>query len=198
MREDASRVAAISVMLRTMKSSSCAASRRWRWRSSARISSSACAMSSPSPTLISDRADLARVDAAGADDALPRRPEGDDDDVVLVLAAAGLTLARQHADHGEGHVADADHLADRVALVEQHARHGRAEHHHLGAAVDLLGGKRRPCARVPVARIEEAGVDALHDRRPVEIAGDDLAGRARSAPRRTAGISVSSACASSW
>ena len=65
--------------------------------------------------------------------------------VVLVLAHAGLALARHHADDGEWLVVDANNLADRidVGAEELFVDHG-AEHGDLRRGRDIHGAKKAP------------------------------------------------------
>ena len=65
------------------------------------------------------------------------------DDVVVVLAHRRLALRAEHADHREGHVADAHGLAERIGPVaEQLVDHGLAEHRDLARRC-----RRRPAVK---------------------------------------------------
>ena len=69
--------------------------------------------------------------------------DGQQDDVVLILPGRRLALGHQRAHHGEGHLLDADHLADRVRAVEQIVDHGLAEQRDFGVGIDVLVGEGR-------------------------------------------------------
>ena len=83
-------------------------------------------------------------------------------------------LRLEHADHGEGHLLD----ADRSGRRDRRRRTGSApavwpEQRDLGRAVHVLRARAagRSTTR-PVARLEVVGGDALDDRGPVEVAED--------------------------
>ena len=80
-----------------------------------------------------------------AQDALLRGGKGDQDEIVLILAAAGIALGRQHADHRQRHVFDQHGGADRIGiLAEQIIHDGLAEDADHGAVMFVLGVKSRP------------------------------------------------------
>ena len=56
------------------------------------------------------------LDEGDAAHLLHHRRVGHEDDIVLVLAHARLSLAGHDAEDGEGQIVDANHLADRIAV----------------------------------------------------------------------------------
>ena len=159
----------ISLMLRTVKSSSSPSAMRWRARSSAVTRSDSA---SDGGRVVQREDDLIhRAERLGPQDPALGGGEGHEHDVVLILPPARLALARQHADHAKRHVLHADGGVDRVlARAEQLVDHGLPEQRHLGAAVLLRLGERSARAHPPVADLEEARGAALHAGRPVAIA----------------------------
>ena len=125
---------------------------------------------------------------------------GRDHEVVLVLAPLALSLGGEDAEHPEGHVAHADHLADRVA------GRGRAScatvapsRQTFSATSTSRAVKLAPVGDRPVAHGQEVLVAALDLGVPVVVAGDHLgpAAHARASSRPMVGISRAIASASS-
>ena len=157
-RLEASCAAITSCRLRSEKSSSAPAWRRWRWRSSA------------AHLLLHDLGvdAVGGLDPDGAHGAVARRARGAEhaaargldrhqDQVVLVGAHHALALGVEHADHGERHALDADRLVERVGGAEQLLRHRRADQRHLGGAghlgrLEAAPGDQRPLPHVEVLR----------------------------------------------
>ena len=137
-----------------LKSSSCPACRRWRWRSSSRMPSSADFMLWPSRTFTRHRADALEAPAAHALDAVAEGRQRHDDHVVLVLPDRVLALAREHADDRQRHLLDADGLVDRVGLAEQLLGDRLADDRHLARAGDLAGLEDAALGERPVAHLE--------------------------------------------
>ena len=104
---------------------------------------------------------------------LDRRVRGGDE-VVLVLAPLALAFGGEDAEHAEGKVLDADHLAHRIGVREEGLGHRRAQQ------ADLLRGEhipRRevgPVAQHPVAHADVFFVAALDRRVPVLVARHHL------------------------
>ena len=132
---------------------------------------------------------LADLDENGADGALlggvaPQYPVaggGDrhQDHVVLVLAQQALALAAEGADHHERHLADADHLPERVAIAEQVAYHRFAEQRDLGRAGEIRRVETLAGGDHPIAHLEMLGRDPVEHCRPVVVARHHLAGAAQ-------------------
>ena len=53
-----------------------------------------------------------------------------------------------------GHIPDADDLAQRVVVREEIVGDGLADHAHLGGAAHVLVGEHRPLRERPVADVE--------------------------------------------
>src|SRR5437016_11422226 len=98
-----------------------------------------------------------------------------EDCVVLIGAAEGLPFAGEDSDHLAGHVLDADLLADHgSARDEQLLHYGLAENADLRGRGVLLAPKGMALGERPVADLEVGGSRALHLRKPVLVAVDDL------------------------
>ena len=120
--------------------------------------------------------DIDGADVGDAHEAFLSRRQGDDDDIVLVLAHGGLTLAFQDADDFVRLVVDADVLADRVDFVKEVGSDGRADDGDAVARVEVVLGDEG-------ARLDDEGADVQVFRRdavdrciPVLVAVDDLIG----------------------
>ena len=118
------------------------------------------------------------LDELDAAQLLHHRRVRDVDQVILILAHAGLALARHHADHREWLVVDADDLADRIHVgAKQLFVHDGAEHRDLGCGRDIHRRKEGAVGRRPRSNQRQIDIGALHLRAPVHVAGDDLAAR---------------------
>ena len=105
---------------------------------------SSCARSTCS---FDDAAAMIMPTARRAQQFLPDRLVGGDDDVVLVLPHHRAALRLQDADDAEGHVLDPDRLADRVLVAEELSRR-LPEHADLRRrAVVRLGEELAPLRR---------------------------------------------------
>ena len=120
--------------------------------------------------------DVDGADVGNAHEAFLGRRQGDDDDIVLVLAHGGLALAFQDADDLVRLVVDADVLADRVGFVEEVGRDRRPDDGDAVARVEVALSDEG-------ARLDDEGADVQVFRRdavdrciPVLVAVDDLIG----------------------
>ena len=183
MRLEASCACRTSDRLRSVKSSSWPGCSRWRWRSRSRI----CAFGFLHVVAVA-HLDRDRADARAAWPAF-RRARG----CARWRSASGstsswswpdqaLALALEHADDGERHLADADHLADRIGVAEQVAsRRSAPSSATLAAPAMSAGVEAAAGSDDPVAHLEVFRRHAVEHRRPVVVAGDDLAGAAQAA-----------------
>ena len=104
---------------------------------------------------------------------------GREEDVVLVGAQEVAALLAEHADDREGHVLDADLLADGVAAAEQLADQRLADQADLFAAEQFALVEDPPQLQVgPVAHLEEIG------RAPRHAGGSNCGCRRPPGPRR--------------
>ena len=99
------------------------------------------------------RLDIDRLDVDHVHQSPHGRPEGHDDDVVLVQAVGVHALGLRHADNLERHTSssNADVLADGVCFAEQIFNRSRAEHRHAAGSMVLLGVKEPPRRQSKVA-----------------------------------------------
>nr|WP_293251655.1 hypothetical protein [Nannocystis sp.] len=117
-------------------------------------------------------------------------------DVVGVLAHRRLALAREQADHLEGHVVDANHRADRVRAGPEETVGDRGpEHDHLGLAAHVRLAEERPRLQGPGPDREVVRHRALGAGGPVLAVAEQLhaladARRDPGHPRRLAGDRV--------
>ena len=113
-----------------------------------------------------------RRDVLIAGDAALHRLQRHEDDVVLILAEAGIALRRQDADDGTGNLANADSGADRISALEKRGGGGGAEDADGAAGADLAVGEGTPAGDGPIAGDEVAVVGAGHLLRVIEVAVD--------------------------
>src|SRR5262249_33915316 len=125
-----------------------------------------------------DRADRTRAGMAGTEDAVLRRRQRHDHQVVLIGALRILALAVEHADDAQGGHLHPHGFPDRFGRAEQRLGDGATENDNLPGAVALLARKAAPARNWPFARLEEICVGAEQHGRPVEIADDYLRGAA--------------------
>ncbi len=99
---------------------------------------------------------------------------GHDDDVVLIGAEHGSALGFEDAEDFDGHIADADGLADGVFIGKEAVGDRLAENTDLGGGAGVGVGEHRAFRQVPLANGEV--IDALaHDGGdPIVVAGHDL------------------------
>ena len=120
--------------------------------------------------------DVDGADVGDAHEAFLGRRQGDDDDVVLVLAHGGLAFTFQDADDLIGLVVDADVLADGIGFVEEVGGDRRSDDGDAVARVEVALGDEG-------SRLDDEGPDvqvfrrdAVDRRIPVLVAVDDLVG----------------------
>ena len=115
----------------------------------------------------------------GVGDAAPeepvlRRPEGDEDGVVLILPPGRLAFGSQDADDLHGDVPDPHRLPDGIVAAEEVLRHGVADDGHLGPRFVLAVQEEAPCGDGPLPDVEDVGGASRHGGGPVQVAVDDL------------------------
>ena len=134
-----------------------------------------------------DRAEIVRDGLLGPEQTTPCGGERNERGIVLIGAEARLALGRERADHGEGHILDANLLAERWRAPEQLALRRGAEDHYLGAGAKLRLGEAAPISERPIAHLEIVLVHAGDRGRPVGIADHDR-GRAADHSGRAATV----------
>jgi hypothetical protein len=107
-------------------------------------------------------------------DALQLRGVRHNHHVVLIRAHRRKSFSLQYADDLARNIADADHLAQGVAVREQLFGHGLAHDAHLGGGAHLFRPEDFAFGQRPLANLEVFGRFALHHGVPVLIAGDHL------------------------
>ena len=99
---------------------------------------------------------------------------GNHDGVVLIRALSRLPFAREHADHSERDVSDADDRVERIVVAEQLTRDGFADHGDFGGAVHVAFVKKTALGDLPVADLLELRRDSLSQSAPVQVSRDHL------------------------
>jgi hypothetical protein len=164
-------VSAISFWLKILKSLSRSVVRRWRWRS--RLVICCWAISIRSALTIWT---LMRAQIFVAGEALHGGGVGNDDAVVLVLAAHARALAFEQADDDERDVAHPHGLADGIERAKKFIRGFRADDGHLRRAADFAVGEHRAGGQFPIADFQVVRRFAGDGGGPVAPVGDGLGG----------------------
>ncbi len=94
--------------------------------------------------------------------------------VVLILAVSGEALRREHADHDERQIADADRLAERRLIAEDAIHDGLSEDANVCEAVHILLGERRTGSDGPAANVKKLRRDAAIAGVPIQAVVNDL------------------------
>ena len=132
------------------------AARRWRWRSSARMSASTSSRSAPSRSLSDTEPTLRSFTRLPADHALRAVVIGMRITSSWSVAMRSLPLRLQHADHRERHLANADRprRPDRSRRTAAAQRYRRAAHLCAPSRPrpSKLCGPNRPVAHFEVLR----------------------------------------------
>ena len=111
--------------------------------------------------------------------ALHHRGVGGKDDVVLVLAHGVVPLGLEDAHHAEGHLVEADDLAQRVLPVgEEVVDDGLSDDAHLGRDLYVGFGEHLALLDGELAYLQVFRAHAADARGVVVVAGDELSAAA--------------------
>jgi len=110
------------------------------------------------------------------EDLFLRRRKGNEDRVVLILAAVRLTLWRQDADDHKGNLLDPDDLPYGVRVAEEVVHDGLPQQTNLGGIPHVLLREHPSGGERPVPDGQDAGGGPVDPRRPVLIAVNHLGG----------------------
>ncbi len=99
---------------------------------------------------------------------------GQQDHIILVLPNRRLPFDRQHAQHPARDLLHTDGLAHRIGGAKQIGDDGLAEHTDPADGCDVVLCKEGPMGQAPAADRHEGGGDPAHLGGPILVAEDDL------------------------
>ena len=125
-----------------------------------------------------NRRDLNHVDLRFSGQPLHDGRVRRDDGVVLILSHHVAALLLQDSHDFEGNVLDANDLADGFAVGEKIVHDSLTEDSDFRGGLDVGIGEEVPLRDVPRSNQRIVSADALNGCSPIQLAGDNLRGRA--------------------
>ena len=118
--------------------------------------------------------DVDTADVSDADESFLSSRQGNQNNIVLILTAAGLTLAVEHADNRVRRVADTNFFADGINALEKICGDGRPDNCDAVSNVNVMFAEEKPALEFQRLNRDVFGDNARDSRIPIFVTVDDL------------------------